>query len=133
VFCFFFLFFIFLFLNFCYDFFFKYIFVDFIFWNWDCWEFSFVIYFFLFILSLYKINVVYGFTKVTQIAPIYEFGGLSFFFLNWTWFFYSLLFFSHIVKNIVLEKSHVIKNYKVTIIKWCEETILHPHTLHCQW
>jgi hypothetical protein len=50
--------------------------------------------------------------------------------LNLT-FFYSL-FFSHIVKKIVLEKSHVIKFYKVTNIKWYEETIVYPHILHCE-
>ena len=32
----------------------------------------------------------------------------------------------------VLEKIHVIKLYKVTKIKRCEETILHPHMLHCE-
>jgi hypothetical protein len=55
-----------------------------------------------------------------------------FVFFNWTWLFYSL-FFCHIVKKIVLEKSHVIKLYKVTKIKGCEETIVHSHILQCEW
>jgi hypothetical protein len=72
--------------------------------------------------------MVYEFIKVTQVVPVYEFG--RFFFLIELDFFYSL-FFSHIVKNkIVLEKSHVVKLYKVTKIKGCEETIVHSHILH---
>jgi len=31
-----------------------------------------------------------------------------------------------------LEKSHIIKLYKVTKIKGCEEVIVHLHTLHCE-
>jgi hypothetical protein len=59
-----------------------------------------------------------------------RFTSLVGFFLIELDFFYGL-FFSHIVKNkIVLEKSQVIKLYKVTKIKGCEETIVHPHTLH---
>jgi hypothetical protein len=42
------------------------------------------------------------------------------------------LFFSHIVKKIVFEKSHIIKLYKVTKIKWHGKTIVHPHTFHCE-
>jgi hypothetical protein len=43
--------------------------------------------------------MVYEFIKVTQVAPVYEFGGLSFlYFLIELDFFYSL-FFSHIVKK----------------------------------
>jgi hypothetical protein len=39
--------------------------------------------------------VVYEFAKVTQVAPVYEFGGL--------------FSFSHIIKKKVLEKRNVIK------------------------
>ena len=46
-------------------------------------------------------------------------------FFNRTLFFYSL-FFSHIVKKIVLEKNHVIKFYEITKIKRYEEIIVHP-------
>ena len=67
---------------------FKCIFVDFIFLNWDWWEFNFVIFFFF--LTLYEVNMVYMFAKVTQVAPSYEFGGL--FFLIELDFFYSLFF-----------------------------------------
>jgi len=79
--------------------------------------------------------VVYEFAKVTQVAPVYEFGRLSFFFFSLFLIeldFFIVYFFFHIVKKIVLEKSHVIKLYKVTNIKGCAETIVHPHTLHCE-
>jgi len=36
--------------------------------------------FVFFFLSLYKVNMDYGFAKVTQVVLVYEFGGLSFFF-----------------------------------------------------
>jgi hypothetical protein len=61
---------------------------------------------------------------------IYEFGRFFFFFVIELHFFYS--FFSHIVKKIVLKKSHIIKLYKVTKIKGCVETTVHPYTLHCE-
>ena len=74
--------------------------------------------------------MVYGFVKVTLVASVYEFGELSFFLIELD-FFYSL-FFSHLVKKIVLEKSHVIKLYKVTKIKGYKETTVHLYTLHCE-
>jgi hypothetical protein len=83
-----------------------------------------------FILFLYEVNMVYRFAKVTQVALVYKFGGLFFFLIELD-FFYSL-FFSYIVKKIVLEKIHVIKLYNVTKIKGCEETIIHRHILHCE-
>ena len=56
--------------------------------------------------------MVCGFGKITQVALIYVFGGVSFF--NWTWLLFCLVFFSHIVKKKkVLKKSYVIKLYKV--------------------
>jgi hypothetical protein len=73
--------------------------------------------------------MVYGFANVTQVTSFYKFG--RFFFIIKLDFFYSL-FFSHIVRKIVLEKSQVIKLYKITKIKGCEETIVHPHILHCE-
>ena len=74
--------------------------------------------------------MVYKFTKVTQVVPVYEFSGL--FFLIELDFCYIVYFFSHIVKKIVFEKSHIIKLYKVTKIKWHGKTIVHPHTFHCE-
>ena len=82
----------------------------------------------LFIFPLYEVGVVYELVKVTQIALFYEFDE---FFLIELDFFYSL-FFSHLVKKIVLEKSHVIKLYKVTKIKGYKETTVHLYTLHCE-
>jgi hypothetical protein len=84
----------------------------------------------LFILPLYKVSMVYEFAKVTQVVLVYEFGGLSFFLFLIELNFFIIYFFSHIVRKIVLEKSHVIKLYKVTKIKGCEETIVYSY-IYC--
>jgi hypothetical protein len=41
-------------------------------------------------------------------------------------FFFCSLFFTHAARKIVLEKNNVIKLYKVTKIKGCGETTIHP-------
>jgi hypothetical protein len=83
---------------------------------------------FLLILSFYEVSVICRFVKVFQVAPVYEFGEFFFslFFLIEFYIFYSLFFFSDIVRKIVLEKNHVIKLYKITKIKGCEKTIIRP-------
>jgi hypothetical protein len=59
--------------------------------------------------------------------------GLVGFFLIELDLFYSLFFISHIVKKkIIFEKIRVIKLYKVTKIKRCGETTIHP-TLITSW
>jgi hypothetical protein len=52
-------------------------------------------YFAFFFLLLYETSMIYGFTRVTQVAPVYEFGGLSFcfFFLIELDFFIVYFFF----------------------------------------
>jgi hypothetical protein len=76
--------------------------------------------------------VVYGFAKINQVALVYEFHGWSFFIFFLIELTFFIVYFFHIVKKNILEKSHVIKLYKVTKIKGCEEIIVHPHTLHCK-
>jgi len=70
--------------------------------------------------------VIYGFVKLTQVAPVYGFGEVCFLIkLD----FFIVYFFIISLKKI-LEKNHIIKFYKVKTIKWCKETTVHSHTLH---
>jgi hypothetical protein len=64
-------------------------------------------------LSFYDVSVVCGFVEVTQVASVY---GCGIFFLIELDLFYNL-FFSHIIKKVVLKKKHVIKLYEIKKIK----------------
>jgi hypothetical protein len=99
--------------SFCYDFF-KIVFVK-------CYSF-------LFFLNM-RLTWFTGLPRWPKLPLFTSLVGCLFF--NWTWFFFSL-FFSHIV-NFFFEKNHFIKLFKVTKIKGCEKTTVHPHTLHCEW
>jgi hypothetical protein len=57
--------------------------------------------------------VICGFVEVTQVALVYGFG---YFFLIKLIFF--IVYFSHIVTKLILEKNHVIKLYEVIKIKY---------------
>jgi hypothetical protein len=74
-------------------------------------------------LPFYDGSVVCRFVNVTQDAPVYRFSGVFFFLIDLDFF---IVYFFHIVKKIVLEKKSFIKLYKVTKIKGCRETIVHP-------
>jgi hypothetical protein len=65
---------------------------------------------FCFIFPLYKVSMVCEFARITQVALVYEYGVVSFFF-NWTWFFYRLFFFSHIVKKKSFRKKVILLNF----------------------
>ena len=56
--------------------------------------------------------MICGFVEVTQVALVYGFG---YFFLIKLIFF--IVYFSHIVTKLILEKNHVIKLYEVIKIK----------------
>jgi len=67
---------------------------------------------FPFILLFYEVSMICRFDRLTRLALIYEFGGVSFFLIEFDFFFIIYLFF-YIVKKIVSDKNYVIKLYKV--------------------
>jgi hypothetical protein len=71
--------------------------------------------------------MVCEFVKITKVALVYEFGRVFFYSLFLIEHDFFIVCFPHIVKKIIWEKNHVIKHYKVTKIKECEETIVHLH------
>ena len=77
---------------------------------------------FLFILSFYRVKIVYLFARVTRVVPTYKFGGICFFI--WTWLCYRL---SHIAKDNSFRKKKTI----IHKAKACGESTLTFLTCYC--